>query len=140
MVFNIATAGLIIHSFTQNSTALEITYTEYCLSSTEIALVCLSLFSIPKIDINKKYVPFIVPGVIFFILIGLFNIVFSAFVIYYYNYGLYVDYAFFITSIAIIVTNSINILFGFDCSIEINNCNCCNKEQIQEQEQNLNIV
>ena len=105
MPFNIATAALIL----QNK---EITYNIYCLSITELALVCLLLFMMVS-QIIKEWIYYRLKLLPFLLILAIliFNIVYSVFIIQDYQHiSEHSQSEWFGLSIAIIVVNSLMIL------------------------------
>lgn len=109
MVFNLASAALIVEEY--NTTGL-ITYTNYCLSITELVLVCINILSVWSFIKKKKNVSLfclLIP-----VLLNLINnIVYSALTIHYYNKNLVYNEQFIWYSISILVTNALGLLGCF---------------------------
>lgn len=109
MVLNLASAALIVQEY--NTTGM-VTYTNFCLSMTELVLICLVLPAIWSIIIEKKdffYFCLSVP----MLLNAINNIVYSSFIIHFYNKNLVYNEQFIWYSIAILVTNSMSLLGCF---------------------------
>jgi len=121
MVLHIAAAALIVKQFNENSTSTYVTYTEYVLSILELVCVLSSflflLFSIiyqiiitKKITSENALLPIFT--YLFEIIIAIFNIIFSIFVIQLFNSGELVNINFYTFSASVIITNTI-------CSINL---------------------
>ena len=109
MIFNLASAALIVEQYNQTGT---VTYTNYALSLTDLVLLCIILPCSWRNVISRKNLN------IFLISIPLFlnvinNIVYSGFVIHFYNKNLSYNENFIYYSIAILVTNSLDMLGCF---------------------------
>lgn len=109
MVFNLASATLLYQDYLRNSTTAHVTYTEYALSITEWVLIILSLY-ITFQRSKKRHVSIS----LFVFTVQVFNIVYSANVVEYYNGSTVADQYLTNMSLAIIVLNSI-----FICIISV---------------------
>lgn len=104
MVFNLASSILVYQDFSANSTNTYVTYTEYALSITEIAFVCIAFFAL--FTVKKTIVS------LFLLTVQIYNIVYSAKIIQFYEQHVLVNNELNNMSIAIIVLNTLN-LVGF---------------------------
>jgi hypothetical protein len=106
MVFNIACAALLLQAYlnTGNTGNTRITYTEFALSITQLVLVYFYIVSIFK---KAKQIHITVSYLLFFTQI--YNIVYTSFIIFYYEEHLTIDDTMFGMSIAVITLNSLSL-------------------------------
>jgi len=109
MVFNIASASLVLQSYQHNSTDSPVTYTEFALSITEIAFVCFNIWRI--LSLVKKGVHVSISFSL--LIVQCFNIAYSAYVIEYFNGQRDVTTYLSNMALAIIILNTLTI------------CGCC---------------
>jgi hypothetical protein len=101
MVLNIASAGLTWTALQQNSTDSYVSYSSYCLSITQLALIVFYLYTMFA-DKNDKYI------LSFFLLVvQVYNIAYSAYVIQYYQEHILIDTKFANMTLAIFILNSL---------------------------------
>ena len=111
MVFNLAAGALVVSAYNNNNTNLHITYTEYCLSITELAcVVLLCIFEliliVSGLTINYRYT-------IVCLCVQAYSIAFSSFTIRNYNYDIVIDSNYYNMAIGIISVSAF--MFCFSC-------------------------
>jgi len=97
MVFQIASAALTLSNYNTNSTELFVSQDSYALSITELVFMCLIMYDI--LTTSNKVVT------IYSIVVYIYNLVYSGFIINYHDNNLYVNKIIANMSIAVIVTN-----------------------------------
>lgn len=132
MVFNIASAGLIWTAYQQNSTVISdissvtVTYTEYALAITQMALIIFGWFIYVckvTIAVYKEVATgentIVNPCSCFLFIIQVFNIVFSVYLIIYHNSQSFLPMTIINMSLAIIILNCLALCGCFSCSLKI---------------------
>lgn len=102
MVFNLASAGLTWSSWLANSTTAAVSYDAYCLSITELALICVSVCLILTTTQNQ---------VVSFLLFTaqVYNMAYSILAIQHYNGHIPVDQTFANMTLSILILNPLAI-------------------------------